>query len=237
MDLQFPYLSTEEYFQFPHPNTATSEGVVAVGGNLSPGMLLSAYKQGIFPWFSPDEPLLWWSPDPRFVLYPQHLHISKSMKKVLRKGVYDISFDTAFDQVIKNCSNVYRPGQPGTWITDDMESAYNKFHELGYAHSVEAWDDKGNLCGGLYGVSLGRYFFGESMFALAPNASKAAFITLVKTLEQQGLFCIDCQVHTEHLESLGAQHIKRDDFLEELSLNSLGNDFFGTWQGMVKAPI
>jgi len=237
MDPQFPYLDEHQSLQFPHPSESTPEGIVAMGGNLSPGMLLSAYRQGIFPWFTEGEPLLWWSPDPRFVLYPQKLHISKSMRKLLKKGVYRITFDNAFDRVIGNCKKIYRPGQPGTWITDDIEEAYNELHRLGYAHSVEAWDQEGMLAGGLYGVSLGKWFFGESMFAHSPNASKAAFITLTKTLEAQGITSIDCQVYTPHLASLGAESVSRERFLRELSRGLLGDSLRGTWETLHKAPI
>ncbi|WP_319417000.1 leucyl/phenylalanyl-tRNA--protein transferase [Marispirochaeta aestuarii] len=213
----FPYLSADDSFQFPDPREAEPPGIVASGGNLSPGMLVSAYRQGIFPWFSDEDPILWWSPDPRFVLYPEGLHVSKSMRRVLKRGVFTITFDTAFDRVIAECAARERPGQDGTWITRDMRDAYSVLHRLGIAHSAEAWQE-GRLVGGLYGLSLGKIFFGESMFAHSPNASKAAFIGLVRTLSLQGVKLIDCQVYTHHLSSLGAEDIPRSRYLEELSV-------------------
>jgi leucyl/phenylalanyl-tRNA--protein transferase len=196
---------------FPHPSLAEEDGLLAVDGDLSPERLILAYRSGIFPWFSEDEPMLWWSPDPRFILYPKDIKISHSMKKLLKKNTYKISFDTCFREVISNCSNLRK--ESGTWITNDMIEAYCKLHELGYAHSVEAWyEDK--LVGGLYGISIGKCFFGESMFSTMSNASKAAFITLCKKLEEQGYTMVDCQVYTEHLESLGAVNISREKFLE-----------------------
>lgn len=196
---------------FPHPSLAEEDGLLAVDGDLSPERLILAYRNGIFPWFSEDEPILWWSPDPRFVLYPKDIKVSHSMKKLLKKNTYKISYDTCFRDVISNCSNLRK--ESGTWITYDMIEAYCKLHELGYAHSVEAWhEDK--LVGGLYGISIGKCFFGESMFSTMSNASKAAFITFCKKLEEEGCIMVDCQVHTEHLESLGAVHISREKFLE-----------------------
>ena len=211
----FPYLSADDSFQFPDPEKAEPPGIVASGGNLSPGMLVSAYRQGIFPWFSDDDPILWWSPDPRFVLYPERLHISKSMRRVMKRGVYTITYDTAFDQVIAECSAKDRPGQDGTWITRDMRDAYSVLHRLGFAHSAEAWENE-RLAGGLYGISLGKVFCGESMFSHRPNASKAAFISLVRALSTRGVELIDCQVYTRHLHSLGAEDIPRSRYLGEL---------------------
>jgi len=196
---------------FPHPSLSEEDGLLAIGGDLSAKRLLLAYTNGIFPWFSEDEPILWWSPDPRFVLYPKDIKISKSMKKILKKNTYKITFDTCFRDVISNCSNTRKAS--GTWITNEMIEAYCRLHELGFAHSAEAWyEDK--LVGGLYGISIGKCFFGESMFSTMDNASKAAFITLSKVLEEEKFLMIDCQVHTNHLESLGAIHISREKFLE-----------------------
>ena len=196
---------------FPHPSLSEEDGLLAIEGDLSPQRLLLAYSNGIFPWFSDDEPILWWSPDPRFVLYPKDIRISHSMKKLLKKNTYRISFDTCFIDVISNCSKLRK--ETGTWITDEMIEAYCKLHELGYAHCMETWyQDK--LIGGLYGVSMGKCFFGESMFSTMDNASKIAFITLSKALEEKGFVVIDCQVHTAHLESLGAVYISRENFLE-----------------------
>ncbi len=196
---------------FPDPSLADADGLLAIDGDLSPQRLLLAYSNGIFPWFSEEEPILWWSPDPRFVLYPKDIKISHSMKKTLKKNIYRVSFDTCFRDVISNCSNMRK--EEGTWITNEMIDAYCKLHELGLAHSAEAWYEN-KLVGGLYGVSLGKCFFGESMFSTMNNASKTAFITLSKVLEEKGFLVIDCQVHTNHLESLGATYISRDDFLQ-----------------------
>lgn len=196
---------------FPHPSLSEEDGLLAVDGDLSPERLILAYRNGIFPWFSEDEPILWWSPDPRFILYPKDIKVSHSMKKLLKKNTYKISFDTCFRDVISNCSNLRK--ESGTWITNDMIEAYCKLHELGYAHSVEAWYED-ELVGGLYGISIGKCFFGESMFSTMSNASKAAFITLCKKLEEKEYIMVDCQVYTEHLESLGAVNISKEKFLE-----------------------
>lgn len=207
---------------FPDPSLSEDDGLLAIEGDLSPERLLLAYSNGIFPWFSDDEPILWWSPDPRFIVYPKDIRISHSMKKLLKKNTYRVSFDTCFRDVISNCSNTRK--ETGTWITNEMIEAYCKLHELGYAHSVETWhQDK--LVGGLYGISMGKCFFGESMFSTMDNASKVAFITLGKSLEEKGFSMIDCQVHTTHLESLGAVYITREKFLElikkEISITPL----------------
>lgn len=196
---------------FPHPSLAEEDGLLAVYGDLSPERLLLAYSSGIFPWFSDDEPILWWSPDPRFILYPKSIRISHSMKKLLKRNIYKITFNTCFRDVMWNCGNVRK--ESGTWITKEMIEAYCRLHELGFAHSVETWyEDK--LVGGLYGISIGKCFFGESMFSLMSNASKTAIITLSKILEEKNFVMIDCQVYTEHLESLGAVNISREDFLK-----------------------
>ena len=198
---------------FPHPSLAEEDGLLAVGGDLSAQRLLLAYTNGIFPWFSEDEPILWWSPDPRFIVYPKDIKISKSMKKLFKKNTFKITFDTCFRDVISNCSNVRK--ETGTWITKEMIDAYCKLHEIGFAHSVETWYEN-RLVGGLYGIIIGKCFFGESMFSTMDNSSKAAFITLGKVLSQKEFLMIDCQVHTSHLESLGAVHISREEFLELL---------------------
>ena len=196
---------------FPHPSLSQEDGLLAIEGDLSTQRLLLAYSNGIFPWFSDDEPILWWSPDPRFIVYPKDIRISHSMKKLLKKNTYKVSFDTCFRDVISNCSNVRK--ETGTWITTEMIEAYCELHELGFAHSVETWyEDK--LVGGLYGISMGKCFFGESMFSTMDNASKVAFINLSKMLEEKGFIMIDCQVHTAHLESLGAVYISRENFLK-----------------------
>ena len=198
---------------FPDVNTATREGLLAIGGELTVERLIEAYSSGIFPWFEIDEPVLWWSPDPRFVLFPDKLKISKSMSRLLRKEVFDVTFNKAFKTVIEKCAMVQRSGQPGTWITPKMILAYNRLFEDNLARSVEVWKN-GDLVGGLYGVDLGNgVFCGESMFSLEPNASKYGFIQFVK---QTSYKLIDCQVYTKHLESLGAEYLSRTKFLRYL---------------------
>lgn len=201
---------------FPPPELADESGLLAVGGDLRPERLLLAYSLGIFPWYSEGLPILWYSPDPRLVLESGELVVSRSLKKTLRRGRYRVTLDTAFDRVIRACADAPRPGQHGTWITEDMVRAYGRLHELGYAHSAEAWHGE-QLVGGLYGVSLGAGFFGESMFARAGDASKVAFVTLVEQLARWGIHLIDCQVHTEHLERFGAAEWPRERFLRSLA--------------------
>ncbi len=215
---------------FPPPEHAEEVGLLAVGGDVRVERLLEAYRSGIFPWPVKGVPLAWWSPDPRFVLYPSELKISKSLQRVLRKRVFNFTIDQCFADVIRNCRSVKRPDQPGTWITRQIEKGYIALHEAGYAHSVEAWRD-GKLVGGLYGVSLGRCFFGESMYATEPDASKCAFARLVDALCAQGCPLIDCQVHTDHLERFGAQEIPRAQFLHELHA-VLQRDEGINWQAM-----
>jgi leucyl/phenylalanyl-tRNA---protein transferase len=204
------YLNNE--IAFPPPHMATRQGLLAVGGDLRPERLLSAYRSGIFPWYSHGEPILWWSPDPRLVLYPEQLHISRSLSRTIRKRTYDITFDTAFEQVIHACAQIRTDG---TWITPEMTSAYIRLHELGFAHSVEA-RFKGELVGGLYGVSIGRAFFGESMFARMDDASKVCLVYLTTFLHEKKFSIIDCQVSTEHLRRMGARMIPRKQFIREL---------------------
>lgn len=212
---------TDELF-FPPPEAADKDGLLAIGGDLSPARLLLAYRRGIFPWFSAGEPPLWWCPDPRFVLFPDELRVSKSMKALLRKEAFDFRVNTAFNAVLRACRDAPRAGQDGTWITDEIVCGYTALHHLGYAHSAEAWQD-GELVGGLYGVRLGNIFFGESMFSRMSNASKYAFIRWVEMLHTEGVRVIDCQVYTEHLESLGARMIPREQFLLLLQENSRFN--------------
>jgi len=188
------------------------EGLLAYGGCLSPQRLLNAYRHGIFPWYGPGEPILWWSPNPRLVLFPDKLQVSRSLRKTLRRQTFDVTFDMAFSKVMQECA-APREGQQGTWITQDMLAAYSELHRLGYAHSVEAWHD-GVLAGGLYGVTIGRVFFGESMFHRQRDASKVAFVQLVQQLTNWGYRLIDCQVSSGHLLSLGAQAIPRTQFAE-----------------------
>lgn len=189
-------------------------GLLCAGGDLSPERLLEAYRHGIFPWFSEDDPILWWSPDPRMVLFPAELKVSRSLRKAVARGAYEIRWDTAFAQVMAACA-APRDGQPGTWILPEMIAAYTELHRLGYAHSVEAWRE-GELAGGLYGLHLGDTFFGESMFSRAVDASKVALVHLVNRLAAEGCRVIDCQQATAHLASLGAREIPRPEFVQLL---------------------
>lgn len=209
------YFLTKELY-FPPVEETSSEGILAVGGDLSPERLMLAYNNGIFPWFEDDEPILWWSPEERMVLFFEDLKISKSMRNVLKKGEFNVTFNKDFKAVITNCQQAKRVGQNGTWITNDMINAYCKLHELGFAKSVEVWKNN-ELVGGLYGIDLGDIFCGESMFSKVSNASKVAFITLAQKLEQANYKIIDCQVHNSHLESLGCVEITRDEFMEILN--------------------
>ncbi|MDR0551783.1 MAG: leucyl/phenylalanyl-tRNA--protein transferase [Spirochaetaceae bacterium] len=216
VDPDFPYLSEFERFRFPDPARIKGD-IIAVGGNLSPGMLLSAYENGIFPWFNDDEPVVWQSPDPRFVLRPHNLHIPKSTEKILRRGIFNVRYNTAFEEVIQACAAVKREGQDGTWINPDMIAAYTDMRKLGYAYSAEAWRE-GKLAGGCYGLLLPPVFFGESMFTREDNASKIAFVSLARILFERGVRLIDCQVYTEHLARFGAVEIPRSEFLSELRM-------------------
>lgn len=226
-----PVFQLTEAVAFPHPSLANDDGILAVGGDLSPERLLLAYANGIFPWYSSGDPIIWWSPDPRFVLFPDELYVSKTMRQVLTREIFTITCDRAFRDVITSCRKVRRRRERGTWITGEMLEAYVRLHELGYAHSVEAWRN-GELAGGLYGVSLGGCFFGESMFARESNASKAAFITLTRRLAERGITLIDCQVHTDHLESLGAREIPRDEYLLLLQGTNRAETLRGNWNAM-----
>ena len=201
---------------FPPLTKAMSEpnGLLAAGGDLSADRLVQAYRHGCFPWFSEGQPILWWSPDPRTVLFPEQLHVSRSLAKLLRQQRYQVSFDRDFEAVIQACAAPRRDAD-GTWITDDMQNAYTELHARGHAHSVEVWDH-GELVGGLYGLAMGQLFFGESMFSRADNASKFGFVTLVKHLQAWGFVLIDCQMATRHLESLGARSIPRQQFADYL---------------------
>lgn len=205
---------------FPPVEDALDDGLLAVGGDLSPQRLLLAYSKGIFPWFNEDEPPLWWSPDPRCVLYPEKLKVSKSMKQVLRSNTFSFTINSAFKEVITNCATTERKDQDGTWITNQVIEAYYTLHLKGHAHAAECWHN-GQLVGGLYGILLGKTFFGESMFSHVSNASKFAFIHWVKHLQTLGVNIIDCQIHTDHLESLGAEMIPRAEFISSISKNML----------------
>lgn len=206
-------LSSEHIF--PSALTANSDGVVAIGGDLDPKRILKAYKQGIFPWFENDDYLVWWSPDPRMVLFPKKLKISKSTKKILKDDYFKVTFNQSFDEVVDCCAKVKRFGQNGTWITEGLKKAYNLLHKEGHAFSVEVWKDF-ELVGGLYGIDLGDIFCGESMFSKENNASKIGFIHLIKELSKNGYKLIDCQVPSAHLKSLGAEEINREQFLNYL---------------------
>jgi leucyl/phenylalanyl-tRNA--protein transferase len=200
---------------FPSPEQASEEGIVAIGGDLKPERVMLAYRKGIFPWFESDDFLLWWSPDPRMILFPDQIKISKSMRSVLRKKQFEVTFNKAFDDVVEACAKVKRFGQNGTWITSGLMEVYSTLHRQGHAHSVEVWRE-GVLVGGLYGIDLGTVFCGESMFSKANNASKIALISLAKELKKNNYKLIDCQVPTQHLASMGAESISRTEFLTYL---------------------
>ncbi len=208
------YRIPEEHI-FPPPDHAEADGLLAVGGDLSEDRLLLAYTAGIFPWYSEGSPILWWSPDPRLVLIPDELKVSRSLRQKLKKDVFTITVDTAFESVITHCATVQRRENNGTWITDDILSAYTKLHKSGYAHSIEAWHGR-ELAGGLYGISLGTAFFGESMFAIRSDASKVSFVRLVQQLQSWQFTLVDCQITTAHLVRFGAKEITRSDFLHQL---------------------
>lgn len=217
-------------YEFPDPDLAMDEpnGLLAIGGDLSPGRLIEAYHRGIFPWYNDGQPILWWSPDPRAVLFPDRLKVSRSLKKVVDGGRYAFTYDQAFDEVIRSCA-APRSGGSGTWITDSMMRAYQRLHDVGVAHSAECWEH-GELAGGLYGVALGRVFFGESMFYRRRDASKATFVHLVRQLRAWGYALIDCQVSSEHLASLGAVEMERAGFLTLLSRWSTVPEPPGAWR-------
>ena len=214
---------------FPSPELAERSGLLAVGGDLRPERLVLAYAQGIFPWYSEGSPILWHSPNPRMVLRAGEIQVGRSLSKTIRRGTYAVRLDTAFRLVIEACAAAPRPGQDGTWIMPEMIDAYTELHRHGVAHSAEAWQD-GELMGGLYGVSLGKAFFGESMFARGPDASKVAFVTLVRQLARWGIELVDCQVHTEHLERFGATTWPRPRFLAELAEAVKEPTRLGPWQ-------
>ena len=224
-----PVFLLSENVTFPPAHFATPEGLLAVGGDLSEERLLAAYRNGIFPWYSDNEPILWWSPDPRLVLYPDELHVSRTLKKVLNKNIFSITFDCAFKDVIDACAKTRTQKDEGTWIVEAMQDAYVQLHEAGYAHSVESWKD-GQLVGGLYGVSLGHCFFGESMFSRATNASNVALVTLTRHLGALSFHFIDCQVTTGHLMRFGAREIPRSQFLKELRQSLKFPTLKGRWE-------
>ncbi len=209
------FLLSEE-ISFPSPLLASAEGLLAVGGDLSEERLLLAYQLGIFPWYSSGEPILWWSPDPRLVLFPSELHISRSLRKTIKKNLFHLTIDQAFHQVMAECAAPRKGKASGTWIVPEMMMAYNRLHLSGFAHSVEAWSDN-ELVGGLYGVAIGRTFFGESMFSRVPNVSKVVLVTFVEYLKRRSFDMIDCQVRNEHLRQFGAQEIPRTRFMDLLA--------------------
>ncbi|HSK05644.1 MAG TPA: leucyl/phenylalanyl-tRNA--protein transferase [Kofleriaceae bacterium] len=209
-----PVYRLDDRLQFP-PVHLAEDGLLALGGDLRPERLLLGYTQGIFPWYAENLPILWHSPDPRMVMATEDLVVQRSLRKAIRKRPYELRMDTAFARVLEGCASVPRPGQNGTWLIPEMVEAYTRLHELGFAHSIEAWQGE-TLVGGLYGVSLGGAFFGESMFARAPDASKIAFVAAGRQLEAWGIRLIDCQVHTDHLERFGAYEVPRREYLEML---------------------
>ena len=230
-----PVFRLSDQIIFPKPELSREDGLLAVGGDLSLERLIRAYRMGIFPWYSNGDPILWWSPDPRLVLYPGALHVSRSLMKTLKQGRFIVTLDQDFPQVIAACACALRDNQPGTWITSDMMDAYCRLHEAGFAHSVEVWN-YGELAGGLYGVSLGKCFFGESMFARQNNASKVGLATLVHLLRKWSFNLIDCQVTTHHLVQLGAMEIPRKQFMAELKLTLKSPTQKGKWE-MSKGDI
>lgn len=212
------YRLTNELY-FPPVDSASTEGILAFGGDLSPERLMLAYRSGIFPWFNIDEPVIWWSPNPRMVLFLDEFKVSKSMRNLLNRNVFRVTFNQDFSAVIRNCQKIVRPGQDGSWISEQMISAYEKLHQLGHVMSIEVWQDEA-LVGGLYGVDLGHVFSGESMFSSVSNASKVAFVSLVYYLKSNQYQLLDCQVYNEHLASLGCREINRDDFMKVLKRTS-----------------
>jgi len=224
-----PVFRLDQRLVFP-PVRYAEDGLLAVGGDLSPERLVLAYSQGIFPWYSERQPILWHSPDPRFVLLAQDLKVGRSLRKTIRRAAYRITLDTAFSEVIDACAKIERPGQRGTWITPEMRQAYLELHRRGLAHSVEAWQDGPRIAGGLYGVSLGAAYFGESMFARAPDASKVALVALVEQLSRWGITLIDCQVPTDHLARFGASEWTRRDYLAALKKALRQPTRLGPWR-------
>ena len=224
-----PVFRLSDQIIFPEPELSRQDGLLAVGGDLSIERLILAYRMGIFPWYSHGDPILWWSPDPRLVLYPNALNVSRSLMKTLKQGHFLVTLDQDFSQVIVACAAAPRDKQPGTWITTDMMDAYCRLHEAGFAHSVEVWN-QGELAGGLYGVSLGKCFFGESMFARKNNASKVGLVTLVQLLRKWSFHLIDCQVTTQHLVRLCAREIPRNQFMAELKLALKSPTQKGNWE-------
>jgi leucyl/phenylalanyl-tRNA--protein transferase len=223
------YLLNKDDPSFPQASLAEDSGLLAVGGDLSEARLLMAYCNGIFPWFQEGSDFFWYSPDPRFVLFPKELMVHKSMRSIFNQEKFRVTLDTCFETVMRSCASTTRQPHDGTWITEEFVAGYHRLHLRGLAHSVEVWQDE-TLVGGLYGLSIGKIFFGESMFSLVPNASTTGFITLVKALEKAGFWMVDCQVETDHLRSLGARGINRANFLEYLEENAYQKTLAGKWR-------
>jgi len=222
------YILPKSNYTFPHPDFADNIGLLAIGGDLCEQRLLLAYTMGIFPWYNEGEPILWWSPNPRMVLFPSEFHISKSLKKTIKKKPYEIKLDFAFNQVVQLCADVHRKKSGGTWIVTELQNAYSRLHQIGYAHSVECWHE-GNMVGGLFGVSIGKAFFAESMFSLMSNASKVALSFLSVYLQLNDFHFIDCQMPTDHLKSLGAKPIERNLYLNYLKKSLTFKSKLGCW--------
>jgi len=223
-----PVFQLSDNISFPPPHFSEADGLLAVGGDLSEKRLMLAYYMGIFPWYSNPDPILWWSPDPRMVLFPSELKVPRRLKRTLRNGTFRITMDTDFKQVISSCAEIPRKNEKGTWITPEMVDAYCRLHKAGFAHSVEVWH-KGSMAGGLYGVAIGRLFFGESMFNKKSNASKTAFVKLVEYLREKEFHLIDCQVTTEHLKTFGAREVPRTEFLKILKTAREMPSLRGKW--------
>ena len=223
-----PVFKLSKRLSFPPPHLAIKEGLLAVGGDLSPERLLLSYQSGIFPWYSDGDPILWWAPDPRLILKPDEIILSRSLRRTIRKELYTVTRDTHFRHIINACAQTRRKGGPGTWITPEMASAYTRLHQMGYAHSFETWCD-GQIVGGLYGVSLGRCFFGESMYAALADASKVALAALAEFAQDNKFEFIDCQLPTDHLKSMGAREIPREDFMIRLTLSLQYPSLKGRW--------
>ena len=223
-----------DYYTFPDPSHADEDGIVCVGGDLSPEMLISAYRQGLFPWFNEEDPTLWWSPDPRCVVVPGEVYISKNMKRLFNQRQYHFKCDTNFEDVLRNCKTVKRKNEEGTWISEDFIEAYQLLHHLGIAHSFEVYDQENNMIGGLYGLSIGNMFYGESMFSKKSNMSKLAFILLSKYLQHKSYRLIDCQVVNPHLTSMGCQEMSRDAFLDINQSGIQEPSAIGNWTDAVE---
>ncbi len=219
---------------FPHPLSASEEGILAIGADLEVDRLLLAYRYGIFPWYNPTDPIIWWYPMPRFVLFPDELKVPKSMRTYFNNDKYQVTLDKDFDTVIEHCQTIPRPGQRGTWLNDDLKEKFRDLHAMGHAHSVEVWDED-KLVGGLYGLAVGKIFSGESMFSLANNASKFAFISLVRFLKQRGFLVIDCQQKTRHLAMLGGKEISGEEYFGLIRSNIFNETIEGSWSAEMES--